>query len=379
MIGFPVLGSPRTSQRVTSRGRSWVTRYGVFIFNNVLLLSRRFSDQYGTRAALTLSFLSASFYYLILVFTTNIPLLFLSRLPSVFMHGLPGAQMVVTDLTTDQERAGALGKLGLCFGLGIIIGSSLGGFLATKFGLYTPTLIALAASLISCVVVMIYIPAQTKIKLDEPAPEHENRRSSSMFNIKEITRLLNFPGVMPIFTIKVLAGFPIGLFMLMFPIISVDFFGLNAATAGYLMSYFGILQLVVQGFMLGQLTRRYSDDTLLLLCMVVSVALGLGLVLMTNVLHFCIIALPMVFTLCISGVITDSILTKAVPSADTGAMLGICASVQPLTRTLGPTIGGYLYKHYGIPSFGLLNIIVSLLLLFYLVNSRTTRQAQKSK
>ncbi|KAG8550703.1 hypothetical protein GDO81_022736 [Engystomops pustulosus] len=166
----------------------------------------------------------------------------------------------------------------------------------------------------------------------------------SVFNFGELVRLLQFPGVMAIFIIKVLSGFPIGVFMLMFPIISVDYFGLNAATAGYLMSYFGILQLVV----------------------------------MTNVFHFCLIAIPMVFTLCVSGVITDSILTKAVPPSETGAMLGICASIQPLTRTIGPTIGGYLYKHYGVPSFGLFNIIINVLLLMYLINTHPKRKTAKN-
>ncbi|XP_069821237.1 solute carrier family 22 member 18 [Dendropsophus ebraccatus] len=335
----------------------------------------RFSDQYGPRAALTLSFLSASIYYLILEFTTNIPLLFLSRLPSVFMHGLPGAQMIVTDLTSAEERAGALGKLGLCFGIGIIVGSSLGGYLATRFGLYTPTLLALAASLVCCLIVMIYIPTHTKATKEGRTPE---QRKPSVFNFGELIRLLRFPGVMAIFIIKVLSGFPIGLFMIMFPIVSTDFFGLTAATAGYLMSYFGILQLVVQGLMVGRLTSRFSEDSLLLLSIAVAMLVGLGLTLMTNVFHFCLIAFPMVFTLCVSGVITDSILTKAVPPTETGAMLGICASIQPLTRTIGPTIGGYLYKHYGVPSFGLFNIIVSLLLLIYLVNVQTKRSAGKN-
>ncbi|KAM9301996.1 solute carrier family 22 member 18 [Gastrophryne carolinensis] len=339
----------------------------------------RFSDQYGARAALTLSFLSGSIYYLILAFTTSIPLLFLSRVPSIFMHGLPGSQMIITDLTTPQERADSLGKLGLCFGLGIIIGSSLGGYLATRFGLYTPTFIALAASLVSCVIVRIYIPRKTKMLEDKPPTEQSKAKSSSVFSFTELARLMSYTGVMPVFIVKVFSAFPIGVFMLMFPIISVDFFGLNAATAGYLMSYFGIMQLVVQGVMVGRLTNRYSDDTLLLLSMMVSMLVGLGLVLMTGVLHFCIIALPMIFFLCVSGIITDSILTKAVPPTETGAMLGICASIQPFTRTIGPTIGGYLYKHYGVPSFGLLNIIVSLLVLMYLVNNPRRQSLLKAK
>lgn len=45
-----------------------------------------------------------------------------------------GAQKVITDLTTPSQRADALGKMGLCFGIGIIIGSALGGVLSTKFG-----------------------------------------------------------------------------------------------------------------------------------------------------------------------------------------------------------------------------------------------------
>ncbi|KAM4723207.1 solute carrier family 22 member 18 [Rhinophrynus dorsalis] len=333
----------------------------------------RFSDRSGPRAALTLSFLSGSMYYLILAFTSNIPLLFLSRLPSIFMHGLPGAQMVVTDLTTAQERADALGKLGLCFGLGIIIGSSLGGYLATQFSLYTPTWIALMANLLCCAIVMVYIPAQTKKKTEGTTVK---QKSTDAFNVSEFVRLLHFPDVMSVFLIKVLSGFPIGLFMIMFSVISVDFFGLNAATAGYLMSYFGILQLVVQGFLVGLLTRRYSEDALLLFSMIVSMLVGLGMMFMTDVFHFCVIAIPMVFVLCISGIITDSILTKSVPPSDTGAMLGICASVQPFTRTIGPTIGGYLYKHYGVPSFGGLNIVVNLILVMYLLKGQNNQKVK---
>lgn len=59
-------------------------------------------------------------------------------------------------------------------------------------------------------------------------------------------------------------------------------------------------------------------------------------------------------------------------------MLGICASIQPLTRTIGPTIGGYLYKHYGVPAFGLFNVVVSLLLLMYLVNNQNSRKVGKT-
>lgn len=39
---------------------------------------------------------------------------------------------------------------------------------------------------------------------------------------------------------------------------------------------------------------------------------------MQNVFQFCIIVVPMMFSLSVFNVITDSILTKSVPSSDTG-------------------------------------------------------------
>ncbi|XP_034626139.1 solute carrier family 22 member 18 isoform X2 [Trachemys scripta elegans] len=336
----------------------------------------RFADQFGTRAALTLSYLSGSAFFLLLSISTSVPLLFMSRIPSVFMHGLPGAQMVITDLTTPAERADALGKLGLCFGVGVIIGSSLGGTLSTKFGTYFPSYLAVVASLISAMIVMTCIPAHTKPKSEGQATQQRTSQSS-VFSLKEILRLLKLPGVKEVFLIKVLSGLPTGLFLVMFSIISMNFFGLEAAQTGYLMSYFGVLQMVVQGLVIGRLTSRFTERTLIMLSVLVFSGVGLAMALMTNVFHYCIIALPMVFALCTMGIITDSILTKSVPPSDTGAMLGICASVPPLTRTVGPTLGGILYKMFGVSAFGYLQLVVNIALFLYIFKNKVPQNEEK--
>ncbi|NXH08363.1 S22AI protein, partial [Loxia leucoptera] len=338
----------------------------------------RFADQFGARAALILSCASGSIFFLLMTLSTNIPLLFLSRLPGVFMHGIPGAQKVITDVTTPSQRAGALGKLGFCFGVGIIAGSAVGGVLSTKFGVYVPTYVGLVGSLINTLIAVIWIPSQTKPKSDHPLTEHSTSQSGSLFSIREILRLMKFPGVTEVFTVKVLAGFPIGLFMIMFSIISMDFFGLEAVESGYLMSYFGVLQMVVQGLVVGKLAGRCSEMTLLRLSVFVFAGVGLGMALMRTVWHYCIIAVPLVFAFSMLATITDSLLTKAVPSSDTGAMLGICASVQPLTRTVGPTIGGLLYKQFGVSSFGYLQLMVNLGLFVYLLKSKIPLEEMKS-
>uniref|UniRef100_A0A663M7H0 Organic cation transporter-like protein 2 n=1 Tax=Athene cunicularia TaxID=194338 RepID=A0A663M7H0_ATHCN len=315
----------------------------------------RFADQFGTRAALILSCASGSAFFLLMSISTSIPLLFLSRLPAVFMHGLPGAQKVITDLTNPSQRADALGKLGLCFGIGIIIGSALGGVLSTKFSLR-----------VSCFLPLTYI----NTVLINVSSSVGSSQSGSVFSIREILRLMKFPGVMEVFIVKVFAGLPAGLFLIMFSIISMDFFGLEAVESGYLMSYFGVLQMVVQGLVIGKLTKSCTERTLLRLSVFVFAGVGLGMALMRTVWHYCIIAVPLVFAFSMLGTITDSILTKAVPSSDTGTMLGICASVQPLIRTVGPTIGGLLYKQFGVSSFGYLQLVVNIGLSVYLLKNK---------
>lgn len=42
---------------------------------------------------------------------------------------------------------------------------------------------------------------------------------------------------------------------------------------------------------------------------------------MQNVFHFCITVIPMMFSLSVFNVITDSMLTKSVPSSDTGELV----------------------------------------------------------
>lgn len=317
----------------------------------------RFADQRGARAAFTLSFLASSGLYLLLAAACSpalpgVTLLFASRLPGALMHTLPAAQMVLADLSAPEERPTALSRLGLCFGVGVIFGSLLGGTLSSSCGIQCPVIVALVVSLLGAVLSFTCIPTNTKGASDHAQPVPPGRTKASVFDLKAISRLLLQPGVLPVFLVKVISGFPSGLFTVMFSIISMDFFQLEAAQASYLMSFFGVLQMVIQGLVIGRLSSHFSEGALLRASVLVFSLVGLAMALMTHVFHFCLLMPGLVFSLCTLNVVTDSLLTKAVSASDTGTMLGLCASVQPLMRTLGPTLGGLLYRSFGVPAFG---------------------------
>ncbi|XP_021120097.1 solute carrier family 22 member 18 isoform X5 [Heterocephalus glaber] len=289
----------------------------------------RFADQRGARAALSLSFLAASVFYLLLAAACSpalpgVLLLFASRLPSPFMHTLPAAQMIITDLTGPEERPAALGRLGLCFGVGIILGSLLGGTLSTSCGIHCPAIAAFMANLLGAVISFTCIPAKTKEASVDAQATQPGLPKASVFDLKAITRLLLLPSVLPVFLVKVASGFPSGLFMVMFSIISMDFFQLEASQAGYLMSFFGILQMV----------------------------------LMSNILHFCFLMPGLVFSLCSLNVVTDSMLTKAVSATDTG---------------------GLLYRNFGVPIFGHVQLAVNFLIFLFLWRKPMSQKGDKAK
>lgn len=331
----------------------------------------RFADQRGARAAFSLSFLAASALYALLAASCSpalpgVALLFASRLPAVLMHTMPAAQMVIADLSTPEERPEALGRLGLCFGIGVILGSLLGGTLSESYGIQCPAIVSLVANLLGVVLSFTCIPASTKGAGASAQASRPDSPTASVFDLKAISRLLLLPGVLRVFLVKVVSGLPSGIFMVMFSVISMDFFQLEAAQAGYLMSFFGVLQMLVQGLVLGRLSRKFSEEALLWASVLVFVLVGLAMALMSNVSHFCLLTPGLVFSLCTLNVVTDSMLTKAVPPSDTGTMLGLCASVPPLTRTLGPALGGLLYRSFGVSVFGHVQFAVNVLVLLAL-------------
>ncbi|KPP68716.1 solute carrier family 22 member 18-like [Scleropages formosus] len=314
----------------------------------------RFADLFGARMALALSSSASVVYFVLLAMADSVPMLFIHKLPAIFMHALPGTQMVVADLTEPEKRADALAKLGLCFGFGMITGSSLGGTLSTRYGyalshFYTHALshassvlsletftacMSAAGSLLSLALVLKFIPKHTKKRTSQEEADKRTAKGS-VFNLGEITRLMKFPGVAKTFTVKIISGLPGGVFQVMFSIIAMDFFQLKAEQTGYLMAYIGVVQMVIQGGVIGRLTARFSEDTLLLLSVGLTSLIGLTQIVMTNVAQFCFILIPMMLSLSLFNVITDSMLTKSVPPTDTGeTMEGLVSHLLSLSDML---------------------------------------------
>lgn len=70
--------------------------------------------------------------------------------------------MVMTDVSGVRERADALGKLGVSYGVGMVVGPTLGGLVTTHFSEQMAAGLAAAICLLAMIIVLLFVPANTK-------------------------------------------------------------------------------------------------------------------------------------------------------------------------------------------------------------------------
>ena len=70
--------------------------------------------------------------------------------------------MVMTDVSSSSQRADALGKLSVSYGVGMVVGPSLGGYITTYYSMQSAAAVAAALCLAAMVATVIFVPATTK-------------------------------------------------------------------------------------------------------------------------------------------------------------------------------------------------------------------------
>jgi len=342
----------------------------------------RLGDLFGSRNAMILSFLSAFFSYLLLGSAKTVTIVFLSRLPSIFMHSMQAAQMVITDITSYDQRSTSLGRLSISYGLGMVVGPVVGGFCVKHASEQAAAYVAAFGSLASVIISYFCIPKDTKalrVKKEDSVADSEiklKQDKHSFFNLALFKRLVlkNQP-VRNIMLVKLVSGLPIGVFHSMFSLIMMEHFTLSADLNGYVLSFIGVITMLTQGFVLDWIKKQgYSDVIMVKMSVVVltaSYAL-LAFVAGKSIWLFCVVTLPMVMSGAVYTTATQTLLTKHVSSADTGSILGFSMATNSLIRSISPFIGGYMFQSIGFSSFGCLGFICNGLLSFYLFKINTS-------
>lgn len=325
----------------------------------------RLSDQYGRRPVLLLSAFGTFVSLLMFAFAQSLLVLFLSRI----LDGLTGgnisvAQAYITDITDDENRSKGLGMLGAAFGLGFIIGPALGGILSglgestvnpavveggatflQQFD-WKYTLPGIGAALIGFVNVLQIIftlpESLTEERRAEIRESDKQLPKRSLFSVSAIWEAMQRPHVGPLLKLRLFFGMAFSMFQGAFPLYASVQLGLGITETALILTYIGVLLVIVQGYGVGKLSHRYDDKALLMMSSVMMAVALVAWGLSFSVPVLLIVLIPISISGGIFNTMINSALTKSASRQESGSILGVGASMESITRVFAPILGNAL-------------------------------------
>ena len=305
----------------------------------------RWSDRFGRRPIILLSLTGNVIAMVVFALATKVnllPLLFASRILAGATSGnLAACQASIADVTTKgEERAKGMGRLGAGIGLGLVIGPVLGGTISSV-GAWAPPLAAAAMALADLIGAFFLMPETRVHRKPIAAPARASHPRFSLAGIVAQKPLLLILALY-FLTFLCMTNLQVALALLVKARL-----GWEERAVGHLFGLFGLLGLIIQGFLIGRLSRIVGELRLLLIGIV---ALGAGMAVIAAATHgpLMIVGVTLVgIGFGVSVPLLSSIASAHAGEEQQGAVLGFAQSSGGLARTIGPVWGGFLYGHLG--------------------------------
>jgi len=313
----------------------------------------RLSDRFGRRPVLLLSVFGTFLGFLLLGFANALWMLFVSRIIDGLTGGnLSVAQAYISDVTDAKDRSKGLGMIGAAFGLGFIIGPVTGGLLS-QWGYAVPAFVAAAISFINLILIYSWLPESLT---EEKRSQMTEKRPAVTLNALLVAFQRPFTG--SILITRFFFGLAFAIFQTIFSLYALAKFNLTARDTGFVLTYVGVLSVIVQGFLVGRLTSRFREDLLITASVALMAISLLGWALAPSLIWLYIIMTPTALSGGLLNTLLSSTLTKAVAPQEIGGILGLSAAVESSTRIIAPILGGLLLQQVGTWAPGAFGAIV---------------------
>ncbi len=300
----------------------------------------RLSDRYGRRPLLILSISGTVASFFLLGIANSLWLLFLSRALDGLLGGnVSLARAYITDVTDEENRARGMGLIGAAFGLGFTVGPALGGFLSAGGNYSLPAFVAMGLAAINLVGVLLWLP--------ESLPPEERGEEDRRSRFKALLEALQRKCVGPLLRTRLFYSLAATMFQTIFSLYAMERLGLDAQTTGYVLTYVGVLIVLIQGGGIGWLTERFSEKQLALWAMGLMALSLLGWALVPTLWALITVLFPLSVATGILNTLLSSLLSKAAHRDEVGGVLGLESSLGSLTRAISPVVGGFFIQEIG--------------------------------
>jgi MFS transporter, DHA1 family, tetracycline resistance protein len=293
------------------------------------------SDRYGRRPVLLLGFCGLAVTFFATALATALWMLIVARLIGGAMQANAAVcNAYVADITPPEDRAKRFGMLGAMFGVGFIIGPVMGGLLGA-INLRLPFFVAGGLALLNLLYGYFVLP--------ESLPPEQRReinwRSTNPFtSLAALTKLGDVGPLVMVVACTVLAQYVLFTSWVLYTTFK---FGWGPLENGWSLAAVGIVSVIVQGFLLGPLLKRFDSQRLVVWGLVSATLANLSYGLATDGwMMYAIIAVNVLgFTV---GASIQSMISSAADPSTQGRTLGAVTSLGSLMAVLAPMFGAPL-------------------------------------
>ncbi|MFA9558850.1 MFS transporter [Evansella sp. AB-rgal1] len=325
----------------------------------------RISDRFGRKPVMMIGIFGLALSFFFMAISTQLWMLFAARIIGGFLSSanMPTVMAYVADITSEDNRGKGMGIIGAAVGLGFIFGPAIGGIFS-ETGLHIPFLLAGASSILTFFLVMFVLKESltrndTQAVLTKKVPLHKA--------VKGPVSILYF---LQLFISVSLAGLEAT-----FAYFAAEKAGLGTVELGYVFMIMGFAGALVQGGLVGRLTKRFGEGIVIQIGIIIS-AIGFSLILLID--NFTTAAIYLTIFGIGNGFIRPSVSALLTKKSTTGhgSTTGLLASFDSMGRVIGPPLGGLLFSiSIGLPYIiGILLSIVAFLL--YRVYAKNINQLQ---
>ncbi|MBI3981110.1 MFS transporter [Candidatus Microgenomates bacterium] len=306
--------------------------YSIFQFISTPIIGR-LSDKYGRRPLLLISILGTALSFFTMAFAPNFWFLYLARaLDGLTAGNIPVVFAVISDSTKPEERPKAFGLVGAAFSFGFVFGPAVSA-LTVGFGPAVPFIIAGIVTLISAVLMYLYLP-ETNKHMGEV-------KKGKLIDIPKLTKTLFDPNVGVTFFISLLFFLAFSCAMIYgFQPFTLNVLKITEQQNALLFTFFGIVGLISQTFLVARITKllgmRKAFSIALLLTSVSFMIMYFSRTLSLFILASLIIG---IFN-SISQTLIPAILSQEADAKSQGSIMGLNASYQSIGMIVGPLLGG---------------------------------------
>ena len=346
LVGFgliiPLL--PFYAERFAASPLQMTLLFAVYSLTSMMTapLWGRLSDRIGRRPVLMASMAAGALAYLWFAFATGLWMLFAARAFAGACAGnIAAAQAYIADVTPPEQRAKGMGMIGAAFGLGFIIGPVLGGIIAgndlATADLETPGLVAAGLSFTAFLGVVLVLRESLSAG-STPRARGRLAVAREAFARPVLARLL----VVFFLVILAFSGMETT-----FAWWAIAQFGWGPRPTGFVFFYVGLLSALMQGGLIGPLTRRFGEERLMLGGLG-AIALGLLVLPFAREVPALVVALTaLALGMGAMQPSLNSLISRSAEAGEQGEVMGLAQSVGSLSRVLGPIIAGSLYGELG--------------------------------